>query len=92
MVTSRDVAKLAGVSVATVSRVYSDSNAVTDITARKVLDAARQLGYIPNTVARSLKSNPSRTVGLASPLLTRPQLPVPLVLSSPTFLILFSTR
>ena len=45
MVTSRDVAKLAGVSVATVSRVYSDSNAVTDITARKVLDAARQLGY-----------------------------------------------
>ena len=68
MVTSRDVAKLAGVSVATVSRVYSDSNAVTDITARKVLDAARQLGYIPNTV------------------------PVPLVLSSPTFLILFSTR
>ena len=53
MVTSRDVAKLAGVSVATVSRVYSDSNAVTDITARKVLDAARQLGYIPNTVARS---------------------------------------
>ena len=64
MVTSRDVAKLAGVSVATVSRVYSDSNAVTDITARKVLDAARQLGYIPNTVARSLKSNRSRTVGL----------------------------
>lgn len=64
MVTSRDVAKLAGVSVATVSRVYSDSNAVTDITARKVLDAAHQLGYIPNTVARSLKSNRSRTVGL----------------------------
>lgn len=64
MVTSRDVAKLAGVSVATVSRVYSDSNAVTDITARKVLEAARQLGYIPNTVARSLKSNRSRTVGL----------------------------
>ena len=64
MVTSRDVAKLAGVSVATVSRVYSDSNAVTDITARKVLDAARQLGYIPNTDARSLKSNRSRTVGL----------------------------
>ncbi|MCI8381636.1 MAG: LacI family transcriptional regulator [Lachnospiraceae bacterium] len=64
MVTSRDVAKLAGVSVATVSRVYANSNVVTDSTAKKVLDAASQLGYIPNTVARSLKSNRSKTIGL----------------------------
>ena len=62
--TSRDVAKLAGVSVATVSRVYANSNVVTDSTAKKVLDAASQLGYIPNTVARSLKSNSSKTIGL----------------------------
>lgn len=64
MATSRDVAKLAGVSVATVSRTFAKRNSVSEKTAQQVLDAARQLGYTPNDIARSLKSNKTNTIGL----------------------------
>lgn len=67
MATSRDVARLAGVSVATVSRTYSNRNTVSPNTAAKVLKAAEQLGYTPNTIARSLKSNKTNTIGLVVP-------------------------
>lgn len=64
MATSRDVAKLAGVSVATVSRTFAKRNSVSEKTAQQVLAAAQQLGYTPNDIARSLKSNKTNTVGL----------------------------
>jgi hypothetical protein len=50
----RDVARLAGVSTMTVSRVLNESNAVRAETRRRVLAAMRQLNYVPNAVARSL--------------------------------------
>lgn len=50
----RDVARLAGVSAMTVSRVLNDSTAVTPETRRRVLEAVRELGYVRNAVARSL--------------------------------------
>ena len=51
----KDVAKLAGVSTATVSRVLSGTDAVAENTRQKVLDAAEQLGYQPNLLGRHLR-------------------------------------
>lgn len=60
--TSKDVAKLAGVSQTTVSFVMNNTPNVSlsEETRKKVLDAANQLQYIPNSFARGLKpANPS---------------------------------
>lgn len=62
----RDVAKLAGVSIKTVSRVINDEPAVSDVLKAKVLTAASQLGYRPNFTASTLRrsSNTTRTIAL----------------------------
>ena len=54
MVTIKDVAKHAGVSVATVSRVINKKEPLTEKTIKKVNDAIEELGYYPNTYARTL--------------------------------------
>lgn len=59
-----DVAALAGVSLGTVSNVLNHPDKVTKTTRERVERAMAMLGYIPNTVARSLKEGRSRTVGL----------------------------
>src|SRR4051794_38608618 len=61
-----DVAKLAGVSHQTVSRVINDSEHVRPETRRRVLAAMRQLDYRPNPAARALVTGRSRTVGVVS--------------------------
>jgi LacI family transcriptional regulator len=63
----KDVAKEAGVSIATVSRVLNDVDVVNEETKKKVQDAIKKLGYRPNIVARSLKTQRSRTVGIIIP-------------------------
>ncbi len=65
-VTSHDVARLAGVSRTTVSLVLNNApNAhISSETRRRVLEAARQLNYYPNAVARSLVSQRTMTLGL----------------------------
>ncbi|SHK06853.1 transcriptional regulator, LacI family [Clostridium cavendishii DSM 21758] len=63
----KDVAKEAGVSIATVSRVLNDIDVVNEETKKKVLDAIKKLGYRPNIVARSLKTQRTRTVGILIP-------------------------
>lgn len=68
MANSRDVAHLAGVSVATVSRVLcGQADVVSDKTRQKVLDAASTLGYAPNMIARNLKVRRSNMIGLLIP-------------------------
>lgn len=62
--TSSDVAKLAHVSQSTVSRVFSDSCKLSDETKKRVLEAAKQLGYRPNKIARGLVSNKTNIIGL----------------------------
>lgn len=62
--TIRDVARHAGVSTATVSRVISGSVAARPATRERVLAAAQTLGYRPSAVARSLKLRTTRTLGL----------------------------
>jgi DNA-binding LacI/PurR family transcriptional regulator len=61
-----DVAKLAGVSHQTVSRVINDSSHVRPETRRRVLAAMRQLDYRPNPAARALVTGRSRTLGVVS--------------------------
>jgi LacI family transcriptional regulator len=63
----RDVAKLAGVSISTVSRVVSGSANVESTTRQRVIDAINQTGYRPNLNARSLRSRSGQLVGLALP-------------------------
>lgn len=53
-VTIKDVAKKAGVSISTVSRVINNSKPVTDEIKKKVLDVIEETGYVPNPLARSL--------------------------------------
>ncbi|MGV9285783.1 LacI family DNA-binding transcriptional regulator [Streptomyces sp. NPDC003719] len=65
MATMADVARCAGVSVATVSHVLNDTRPVLPHTRRAVLDAVDELGYIPNTLARSLVTSRTRSLGLA---------------------------
>src|SRR4051794_33370879 len=61
-----DVARLAGVSHQTVSRVINDSEHVRAETRRRVEIAMRQLDYRPNSVARALVTGRSRTLGVVS--------------------------
>ncbi len=63
----KDVAREAGVSIATVSRVLNDVDVVNEETKKKVQDAIKKLGYRPNIVARSLKTQKSRTIGIIIP-------------------------
>ncbi|MEU2265917.1 LacI family DNA-binding transcriptional regulator [Streptomyces olindensis] len=70
--TSRDVAQAAGVSQAAVSLVLGDKwrGRVSEATAERVREAARDLGYRPNLAARNLRLGRTRTVLLVVPALT----------------------
>ena len=67
MTNIKDVAKQAGVSASTVSRVLSGKNCVNRETRRKVLEAARALDYSPNVLAKGLKMGRSNTIALMVP-------------------------
>nr|WP_299241216.1 LacI family DNA-binding transcriptional regulator [uncultured Halomonas sp.] len=71
-VTSRDVAKLAGVSQSAVSRTFSPNAKVSERTRKKVMEASRELGYRPNTIARSLITRSSRTIAVVTYSLENP--------------------
>ncbi|WP_240374587.1 catabolite control protein A [Bacillus piscicola] len=66
-----DVAREAGVSMATVSRVVNGNPNVKPTTRKKVLEAIEQLGYRPNAVARGLASKKTTTVGVIIPDISR---------------------
>ena len=63
-VTSQEVAKRAGVSQSAVSRVFTPGASASDKTVLKVREAAEELGYRPNILARSLITGKSRIIGL----------------------------
>jgi len=71
MPTIKDVAKEAGVSIATVSYVLNDSGTVSDATRQRVLEAVQKLGYRPSVIARGLQARESRMIGYS----WRPVLP-----------------
>jgi len=63
----RDVARLAGVSTATVSRALNTPDRVEPETRRRVLEAAAKLRYVPHGAARSLRSHRSKMIGAVVP-------------------------
>lgn len=65
--TIKDVAKLAKVSASTVSRVLSGNPSISDDTCKRVQNAVRELHYTPNTTARSLRCEKSKSIGVVFP-------------------------
>lgn len=72
MVTLKDVAKEAGLTVGTVSRVLNNRGYISDDAREKVYDAMRKLNYHPNEVARSLQGKSTNTIGLIVPHIRHP--------------------
>jgi LacI family transcriptional regulator len=70
--TIAEVARQAGVGVATVSRVLNSSPAVRDETRQRVLEAIADLGYAPNAAARALSTGRTLAIGVVAPFFTRP--------------------
>jgi LacI family transcriptional regulator len=66
-VTIRDVAAKAGVSVATVSRVFNRKGPIREDTMQRVMDVASELQYVPHAGARSLSTRSTRTIGVVLP-------------------------
>lgn len=70
--TIKDVAALAGVSFATVSRVLDDHPDISRETKEKVRAACAQLGYVPNSAARGLTGQSTHTIGVIVPDVSNP--------------------
>ncbi len=69
-VTIYDVAREAGVSLATVSRVINGSNVVREKTKQKVLDVIDRLDFKPNDIARGLATSKTTTIAIVFPTIT----------------------
>nr|WP_315231249.1 LacI family DNA-binding transcriptional regulator [uncultured Albidiferax sp.] len=72
MASIKDVARHANVSISTVSHVVNRTRFVSDKARQDVEAAIRALGYVPSAVARSLKSNTTRTLGMLIPNCSNP--------------------
>src|SRR3712207_9415974 len=70
--TIKDVAREAGVSISTVSRVINDSKPVTNEVKQRVLDVIKETGYVPNPLARSSVTKKSQLIGVIVPEVTDP--------------------
>ncbi|QKC93768.1 LacI family DNA-binding transcriptional regulator [Mesorhizobium sp. NZP2298] len=67
-----DVARLAGVSKSTVSRAFTEDSSINALKKQRIIEAARQLGYRPNAMARSLRTTRSNLVGILLEEFTNP--------------------
>lgn len=72
MPTVLDVAKRAGVAPITVSRVINNSGYISQTTRERVVAAVKELGYVPNTLARGLRSKRTNTLALVVTDITNP--------------------
>ncbi len=68
----KDIANASGVSISTVSHVINKSKFVSEPTTLKVLRAVKKLDYRPNTIARSLRTKKTRTIGVLLPDISQP--------------------
>jgi len=97
-ITAYDVADLAGVSQSAVSRAFTPGASVSEMTRMKVMEAARQLNYRPNLIARSLMTKRSNLVGVIVPPLENQFYPAILEALSASFsrhglkMLLFTSR
>lgn len=67
MITIEEIAKIAGVSIGTVDRALHDRGRVSDATKKAILEIAKEYGYKPNAVARSLKFSKTHKLGILLP-------------------------
>jgi LacI family transcriptional regulator len=81
-VTLTDVAKLAGVSVATASKALNARDEVAPATRRRVQQAAEELSFQPNVLARGLISGNTRTIGLLTDELSAARFAIPVLLGA----------
>ena len=72
MATIVDVARLAGVTPTTVSRVINNRGYISEKTKKRVHEAMDELGYQPNEIARSLTKQKSNTIGVIVPHISHP--------------------
>ncbi|CAN7665769.1 substrate-binding domain-containing protein [Devosia sp. LjRoot16] len=70
--TGRELAKALGISQSTISRAFSEGATISPKMRAKVLEAARELGYQPNVIARSLTTRRSGIVGIVTANMTNP--------------------
>lgn len=75
MATIKDVAKAANVSIATVSMVLNGKDCITQKTKEKVMEAVRELNYIPSIAAKTLKTNRSHILALFAGDISNPFFP-----------------
>lgn len=71
-VTIKDVARAAGVSYATVSRAFSGSSEIGEETKKRILQLSEEMGYMPNSVARSMVRRRTDTFGVVVPSIQNP--------------------
>ncbi len=71
----RDIAKLAGVSSATISRVINEDPSVSPKTYERVMQVIRKHGYVQNAMARNLRMNSTKTIGYLVPDIKNPFFP-----------------
>ncbi len=67
----KSLAKATGFSVATISRVLNGSDTVAQGTRERVLEAMRKAGYLPNSAARALATNRTKTIGAVVPIVSQ---------------------
>lgn len=67
IVTLKDIAKACDVSASTVSRAFDKTSRISDSVRQRILSCASEMGYTPNLIARSLKSNRTMTLALIIP-------------------------
>lgn len=72
MATISDVAKLAGLSVSTVSRVINDSPHISDVKRNSIESAMKKLGYVPRPAARQLRGSQTNTMAVTIPRIVNP--------------------
>ena len=70
--TIEDVARVAGLSRTTVSRVINNHPYVSEVKRKKVLNAMEELGYVPNSAARRLRNQKTETIAVIIPRITNP--------------------
>lgn len=64
MITCKDIARIAGVSTATITRAFNPSSPIKEDTRRRILQIAKEHNYTPNLAARGLKQRSSKTIGI----------------------------
>ncbi len=71
-VTIKDIAKAAGVSIVTVSRAFNNKPDIDAQTKKKILAISREMNYLPNSLARSLRGNRTKSIGIVIPDISDP--------------------